>query len=126
VRRRDGDAAVEAEVPDSEVDHLGSDEAEVEDFRTRFCGAPDRRGRHRWRGEAHVPADRDPARLEVLDVRPANRVGAFLVNVRGIDAAYVVGFENLRVEHSGMLSRSRVSFRSSFRISGRPNGGGKR
>ena len=62
-------------------------------------GALDQRRAHRGRGEAHVAADRDPARLEVLDVGAADRVRALLVELVGVDAADVVGLEGLGIEH---------------------------
>ena len=42
-------------------------------------------------------------RLEVLDVGPADRVRALLVELAGVDAADVVCLEDLRVEHGSML-----------------------
>ncbi len=43
--------------------------------------------------------DRDPPRLELLDVGAADRVSAFLVEVVGINAPYVVGLENRGIQH---------------------------
>ena len=103
VRGGDADAAVEPELADGEVDHLGADQPEVEHVGARVGGAVDQRGGHRRRGEAHVAPDGDPPRLEVLDVGAADRVRALLVELVGVDAADVVGLEDLRVEHGSML-----------------------
>ena len=43
--------------------------------------------------------DRDAPRLELLDVRAADRVGALLVELVGIDAPHVVGLENRGIQH---------------------------
>ena len=103
VRGGDEDAAVEPELADGEVDHLGADQPEVEDVGAGVGGAVDQRGRHRRRGDAHVAPDRDPPRLELLDVGAADRVRALLVELAGVDAADVVRLEDLRVEHGPML-----------------------
>ena len=104
VRGGDADAAVEPELADREVDHLRADHARGRARRRR------RRRRRRSRaadieGEesAHVAADGDPPRLEVLDVGAPDRVRALLVELVRIDAADVVGLEHLRVEHGAML-----------------------
>ena len=49
--------------------------------------------------EPHVAPDRDPPRLELLDVGAADRVRAVLVELGRVDAADVVCLEDLRVEH---------------------------
>ena len=63
-------------------------------------GPLDHRRRHRGRGDAHVAPDRDPPRLELLDVGAADRVGALLVELGGVEPAHVVRLEDLRVEHA--------------------------
>ena len=44
---------------------------------------------------AHVAADRDRARLELLDVGAADGVGALLVELAAVEAADVVRLEDL-------------------------------
>jgi hypothetical protein len=100
VRRGDAHAAVEAELADGVVDHLGADEPEVEDVGAAVGRPFDQRGRHRRRREPHVAADGDPARPEMLDVAPSDPVGAVLVELRRVDPADVVGLENGRREHA--------------------------
>src|SRR5919197_1812525 len=51
--------------------------------------------------------DGDLARLELLDERKTDRIGALLVELGRIDAADVVRLEGLWLEHGGML-RARV------------------
>src|SRR5207249_1072331 len=47
----------------------------------------------------HVVADGDPTRLELFDEGTHDRVGALLVQFRGVDPADVVRLEDLRIEH---------------------------
>ena len=55
-------------------------------------------------------------RLELLHVGAADRVGAGLVELVGVDPSDVVGLEDLRVEHARMLlARNR---RNPFRAAG--------
>src|SRR5207342_451586 len=56
-------------------------------------------GRHRGRGQPHVPADGDPPRRELFDVRAADRPRPLLVELRGIDPPHVVRLEDLGVDH---------------------------
>ena len=106
VRCGDAHATVEPELADRVVDHLGADHPEVEDVRAAVSGAVDQRSRHRRRRDAHVAADRDAARLEVLDVRAADRVRALLVQLVRIDAADVVGLEDAGIEHGLTLAEA--------------------
>ena len=99
VRGGDGEAAVEPELADGEVEHLRPDHPEVEDVGPGVGGALDRRPGHGRGRHAHVAADGDPARPELLDVGPADRVGALLVELLPVEAADVVRLEHLRVEH---------------------------
>ena len=99
VRRGDADPAVERELADREVEHLGPDEPEVEDVGAAVGCALDCRGSHRRRREAHVAPDRDRARLEVLHIRPPDAIRAVLVQLTRIEPADVVGLEDTRVEH---------------------------
>ena len=99
VRGGDADAAVEPELADRVVDHLGADHPEVADVGAAVRGPLHHRRRHRRRREAHVAPDRDRARLEVLDVRATDRVRAFLVELGAVEAADVVRLEDSRVEH---------------------------
>ena len=101
VRGGDGDPAVEAQLADGEVDHLRPDEPEVEDGGAGVGRPVDDSRRHRGRRLAHVAADGDLRRLELLHVRAADRVGAGLVELGAVDPAHVVGLEDLRVEHPG-------------------------
>ena len=99
VRGGDLDAAVELELADREIDHLGARRARGRAPprpRRRPRGSPRRPCRAR---EAHVAPDGDAPRLELLDVCPPDRVCAVLVQLAGIDAADVVCLEHLRVEH---------------------------
>ena len=102
---RCGDAhpAVELQLADGVVDHLGAHKPEVEHVGPAVDRALDQRSRHRGRREAHVPPDGDPARLEVLDVRTPDPIRAVLVELRGVDPADVVRLEHLRVEHEGIV-----------------------
>ena len=100
VRGGDADAAVEPELADRVVDHLGADHSEVVNI-----GAAVRRALHHGRGhrgsrDAHVAPDGDRAGLEMLDVGAADRVGAFLVQLRAVEAANVVRLEDPGVEHA--------------------------
>ncbi len=105
MRRGDADAPVEAEVADGEVDHLRPHQPEVEHVRARVRGSARDGRRHRRRRDAHVAADGDSSRLEVVDVRARDRVGPVLVELVGIEPAHVVGLEHLRVEHRGIVRR---------------------
>ena len=107
VRRRHLDAAVEPEPADGEVDHLRPDHPQIEHVRACCGGAFDRGCRHRRRREPHVPADRDPARLELLDVGAPDRPCSGLVELRRVDAADVVCLEDLGVEHAVDANRGR-------------------
>ena len=73
------DAAVETELADREVEHLGPDHPEVDNVRAAVHGTRDHRRRHRRRVHAHVAADRDARGLELLHERPPDRVGTVLV-----------------------------------------------
>jgi hypothetical protein len=99
-------AAVEAELADGEVDHLGADHPDVDHVAAGVGGALDHGTRHRRRGEPHVAADGDPAGPELLDVGAPDRVGAGLVEVVRIDPADVVRLEDLRVEHDPDATRA--------------------
>src|SRR5262249_40153926 len=103
VRGGDGDASVEAELGDRVIEHLGSDEPELYDLDAAVCEAVHDRRADRRRRYAHVPPDRDGTRLELLRVPPCDAVRAFLVQLRRIDPANVVGLEDGRIEHPGML-----------------------
>src|SRR5260221_31451 len=68
VRGGDHDPALQPKLAHRQVDHLGADQADIEDVGTAV-GSPFTDGcRHRGGGEPHVPANRDPLRLELLDV----------------------------------------------------------
>ena len=100
------DATVERELADGEVDHLRSHHPEVEHVRAAVDGSVDQRGGHRGRREPHVAPDRDPPRLEVLDVGAADRVRALFVQFGRIDAANVVGLEDAGIEHGLTLAEA--------------------
>ena len=99
MRGGDCDAAVEAELADGAVEHLRAHHPDVDDVRARVGRAVDRRPRHRWSREAHVPPDRDPPRLEVLHVRATDGVRTVLVELVGIDASHVVRLERRGIQH---------------------------
>jgi hypothetical protein len=99
VRRGDGDAAVQPERADREIEHLRADHPDVEHLGTLVGTAADHRLRHLRRGQPHIPPDRHPLRLELLDIPAPDRVGAVLVKVLGVDPAHVVRLEDLRIEH---------------------------
>ena len=101
MRGGDGDAALEAELTDGAVEHLRADQADVDDVGARVGRALDHRARHRRRRQAHVPANGDPPRLEVLDVRPPDRVCALFVQLGRVDAPDVVRLENRGIQHKG-------------------------
>ena len=100
VRRGDADAAVEPELADGVVDHLGADHPEVADVRAAVCGAFHHGGGHRRRRDAHVTTDGDRTGLEVLHVGAADGVTALLVQLRAVEAANVVRLEDPWIEHS--------------------------
>ena len=122
VRRGDAHAAVEPELADREVDHLGADEPEVEDVGAAVRRALDQRCRHRGRREAHVPSDRDPPRLELLDVAPPDPVCAVLVQLGRVDSADVVRLEDGRVEHVADARGSNADRRRAARCGKPPRG----
>ena len=81
VRRGDLEPAVEPEIADREIEHLGADEPDVDHVGPGGRGALDRRLRHRRRRDAHVAPDGDPFRLELLDVGAPDRARAVLVDL---------------------------------------------
>ena len=106
MRRRHHHAAFELQLPDGEVDHLRSDQAQIRHIRAGVGRASHHGFRHGGRGQPHVAPDGDGARLELLHVRAPDRVRAGLVELVGIDPAYVVGLEHLGVEHGRDASGS--------------------
>ena len=82
-------------VADRVVEHLRPDHPDVDDV-CATSEAPRTKARHRGGGEPHVAPDGDLLRLEVLDVGPADRVGAFLVELGRVEAPHVVCLEDLR------------------------------
>ena len=99
MRGGDGHAAVELQVADREIQHLGADEPELEHVGARVRGSVGHgRGQRRAR-YAHVVSDCDPRRLELLDEGATDRVGALLVDLSGVDATDVVCLEHLWIEH---------------------------
>ena len=100
VRRGHRDAAVELELADREIDHLRADHPEIEHLGSGIGCAFAHRRRHRRRRDAHVAADGDAFRLELLDERPADAVAAVLVDLRRVDPADVVRLEDFRLEHA--------------------------
>ena len=105
VRRGDADAAVERELADRVVDHLGADHPEVEHVCAAVRRPLDHRRGHRRRREAHVPPDGDRPGPELLGVGSPDPVGPLLVELRGVDPPDVVRLEDLRVEHAADASR---------------------
>jgi L-aminopeptidase/D-esterase-like protein len=91
-------AAVELELADGEIDHLGADHAEVEHVRAAvrrasITAAPSRATTRACR------ARRRSARLELLDVRAPIAYAPVLVELVEIHPAHVVRLEHLRIEH---------------------------
>ena len=99
MRGRDRDPAVELQIADREIDHLGPDEAQLEHIGSRVGRPFGDRLRHRRARDPHVVPDRDFPRLELLDEGTPDRVGAVLVELCGVDPAHVVRLEGLRIEH---------------------------
>ena len=85
-----GDATVELQIADREIEHLGADEAKLEDVGSSVRGPVAHRCGHRGARHAHVVSDRDLLGLELLDEGAADRIGALLVELRGVDATDVV------------------------------------
>ena len=56
------------------------------------------------------------ARLELLDVGAADRVGALLVELGRVDAAHVVRLEDLGIEHGPILAGCQLRSRQAVRI----------
>ena len=104
VRGGDADAAVEPELTDCVVDHLGADHPEVVYVSAAVCGALDQRLSHRRSGEAHVASDGHLRARSAPRTTP-HGVRALLVDLRGVDPAHIVGLEHLRVEHRRVACR---------------------
>ena len=100
MRGGDGDPALQLELADGAVEHLGADHPDVDDVGAPVGCAVDRSARHGRRGKAHVPADRDAPGLELLDVGTPYRVRALLVEIVGVNAAHVVGLEDRGIQHT--------------------------
>src|SRR2546428_12607495 len=93
------DAAVEPQVAEGKIQHLGTDGAELERVGARVRGSVgNRRGQRRAR-HPHAMPDCDPFRLELLDKGATDRVSALLVELRGVDGTDVVCLEHLWIEH---------------------------
>ena len=99
VRRRHHDPAVEPELARREVHDLGSDHAEIGHVRSAVGDSGRGSLGHRRRRQAHVAADRDPPRLELLRERAPDRIRARLVELRGVERTHVVCLESSRIEH---------------------------
>ena len=99
VRGGDHDPAVEVEVADGEIEHLRADEPDVDDVGAASA-APSITASAIDGEESRMSRPTAIAlRLELLDVGAADRVGALLVELVRVDAAYVVGLEDLGIEH---------------------------
>ena len=101
VRRGHLEPAVEPQMADREIEHLGADEPDVDHVGPGGSSALDRRLRHGRRRAAHVAPDGDAFRLELLDVGAADLARAVLVDLVRIDPPDVVGFEDLWIQHRG-------------------------
>ncbi len=107
VRGGAGDAAVELQRIDCEVEHLRTDQPDVDHVGASF-GCSLRQRRHHLRArDAHVVPDGDPLRAEFLDIGPPDRVGALLVDLGRVDPANVVGLEDIGLEHGRDAIESR-------------------
>ncbi len=104
VRGGDREPALVAVLADGEVHHLGAGEPDVVDVAPRVERAADRGLGELLRGQAHVVADRDARRLELVDVRARDAIRPVGVELVGDDAADVVGLEDSRVKcHAGIV-----------------------
>jgi hypothetical protein len=111
VRGRNLHAAFEPMGRDREVQHVGRDHTVVHDVGALRRHAVDERGRKSGRGQPHVATDRDTACLEVRDESGADRTRTLFVDLRGINAAHVVRFEDIGVEFHGA---ARLHLRAPF------------
>ena len=75
------DPAVEAELGDREIEHLGPDQTDVGDICAAVSRSVDHRRRHARRRDAHVAPDGDGARLELLDIRTSDPVRSVFVDL---------------------------------------------
>ena len=107
VRRRNLRAAVEVVGRDGVVDHVGRDHPVVDDVRALLARAGDERRGQARRRHPHVASDADALRLEIRDERAANLVKNLLVELCRIEAANVVGFENVWI-HKRLYSAMEV------------------
>ena len=110
VRGGDLDSAVELEVADRCIEHFGADEPDLDDIRPSGRCPLDHRLRHGGRRDPHVMPDRDLLRLELLDVRATDRVGAVFVQLRRVDPPDVICLEDFWIEH--LRDAKRVLVRS--------------
>ena len=103
VRGGDREATVQVQLSDAEIEHLGADHPHVDDIHARVEDTLDRRPGHGRRRDAHVPADGHLGRLELLCIGPADPVRAVLVELVTIEAANVIGLEDLGVERHARI-----------------------
>src|SRR5215210_2676753 len=103
MRGGDHDSAVEAELRDGEVEHLGPNEAYVHHVGAALPSAADRRFGNRRRRQTRVSPHGQGVQVEHLDERSPDAAGAALVDLVGVDAPEVVRLENLRIERHGRI-----------------------
>src|SRR5215210_3031851 len=103
MRGGDHDSAVEAELRDGEVEHLGPNEAYVHHVGAALPSAADRRFGNRRRRQTRVSPHGQGVQVEHLDERSPDAAGAALVDRVGVDAPEVVRLENLRIERHGRI-----------------------
>ncbi len=103
VRRRNLRAAGMISAGDGEIHHVGRQHAVVGDVDALFDDAVDEGRDERRRREPHVVADGDLARAEIRREAGADGFRAVLVDVVRIDAADVVGLEDVGIEFHSVL-----------------------
>ncbi len=95
VRRRHRRAAVETAIGDAEVEHLGGDHAEAGHPGSGGLGADRKGGGELGRRQPRIVPDGQPASAELGGQRGADAPGAFGVELLRVQAANVVGLEDI-------------------------------
>ena len=80
------------------VQHVRADHADVDDLAALAARAADEAGGDLGRRRAHVAADRDPLRAQVVDEGAADAAGDLAVELARVEAADVVGLEDAGIE----------------------------
>ena len=98
MRRGDLRAAVEIVADDGEVEHVGGQHAVVDDVGALLAHAFDEGGGERRRRHAHVARDADRRRLQIGGEAAADLPGDVLVDLARVEAADVVGLEDVWID----------------------------